>query len=71
MNLSVLQLLSLIDSAQDETTEVIFNRYGNEINTFLLGEILNTDFRHNQESISNSLVESFLFCDECLTIEIR
>ena len=70
-NLTVLQLLSLIDSAQEESTTVYINTCGNEILDFTLDDFYNSHIKESYKDTLNCLVNSFTFDTDSIVIELR
>ena len=68
--MNINELLQLIDSAQDENTQVFINNNGYNILDFTLDEFYTS---HIKESYNNTLSQkftSFLFDNESIIIEL-
>jgi hypothetical protein len=71
MNITVIQLLNMIDSAQDESTIVYVNNCGSEIIDFTLDELFNSHIKESYHDTLNCLVDSFTFDTDSIVIELR
>jgi hypothetical protein len=70
MNITVIELLNMIDSAQDENTEVFINNNGYDLLDFTLEEYYTSHIKESYDNILSQKINSFLFDDESITIEL-
>lgn len=68
--MNINELLQLIDSAQDENTEVYINNNGYNLLDFTLEEFYNSHIKESYNNILSQKVNSFLFDDESIIIEL-
>lgn len=68
--INIKQFIALMDSAQDEETEIIINVDGEEIAAGTLGEA-QTSMIYGMSMSANSplIVKSFVFCHKSIVIE--
>ena len=68
--MTINELLQLIDSAQDETTQIFINNNGYYLIDFTLDEYYTSHIKESYNNILNQNISSFLFDDESITIEL-
>jgi len=68
--MNIKELLLLIDSAQDENTEVFINNNGYNLLDFTLDEFYTSHIKESYDNILSQKINSFLFDDESITIEL-
>ena len=68
--MNIKELLLLVDSAQDENTEVFINNNGYYLIDFTLDEYYTSHIKESYDNILSQKVNSFLFDDESITIEL-
>lgn len=67
--INIKEFVLLIDSAQDEDTNIIINVEGEDIASGTIEEALTSIINSNPDS--NFMVKSFLFCNMNLVIECQ
>ena len=68
--MNINELLQLIDSAQDENTQVFINNNGYNILDFTLDEYYTSHIKESYDNILSQKVNSFLFDNESIIIEL-
>jgi hypothetical protein len=68
--MNINELLQLIDSAQDENTEVFINNNGYDLINFTLDEFYNSHIKKSYYNILSKKINSFLFDSDSITIEL-
>lgn len=68
--MNIKELLLLIDSAQDENTEVFINNNGYSLLDFTLKEFYNDHIKESYNNILSQKITSFLFDNDSITIEL-
>ena len=68
--MNINELLQLIDSAQDENTEVFINNNGYDLINFTLDEFYNSHIKESYNNILSQKIVSFLFDNDSITIEL-
>ena len=68
--MNIKELLSLIDSAQDENIQVFINNNGYELLDFTLDEYYTSHIKESYNNILSQKINSFLFDNESITIEL-
>ena len=68
--MNIKELLLLVDSAQDENTEVFINNNGYSLLDFTLKEFYNSHIKESYNSILSQKIVSFLFDNDSITIEL-
>ena len=66
--MNIKELLLLVDSAQDENTEVFINNKGYSLLDFTLEEFYTSHIK--ESNILSQKVNSFLFDNDSITIEL-
>ena len=66
--MNINELLQLIDSAQDENTQVFINNNGYDLINFTLDEFYTSHIK--ESNILSQKVNSFLFDNESIIIEL-
>ena len=68
--MNINELLQLIDSAQNENTQVFINNNGYDLIDFTLNEYYTSHIKESYNTILNQKVNSFLFDNESIIIEL-
>ena len=68
--MNINELLQLIDSAQDENTQVFINNNGYNLTDFTLDEYYTSHIKESYDNILSQKVNSFLFDDNSIIIEL-
>ena len=68
--MNINELLQLIDSAQDENTQVFINNNGYDLINFTLDEFYNSHIKESYNNILSQKIVSFLFDNDSITIEL-
>ena len=68
--MNIKELLLLIDSAQNENTQVFINNNGYDLIDFTLDEFYTTHIKESYDNILSQKVNSFLFDNESIIIEL-
>ena len=68
--MNIKELLLLIDSAQDENTQVFINNNGYYLIDFTLDEFYNSHIKESYNNILSQKIVSFLFDNDSITIEL-
>jgi len=68
--MNIKELLLLIDSAQDENTEIFINNNGYSLLDFTLKEFYNSHIKESYNNILSQKIVSFLFDNDSITIEL-
>ena len=68
--MNIKELLLLVDSAQDENTQVFINNNGYSLLDFTLEDFYTSHIKESYDNILSQKVNSFLFDDESIIIEL-